>query len=372
MSRPIKILVVDDAKSVRLYLKEILSSINAKVALADNGEQALTLIQQHEYNAIFMDVEMPGKSGLEVIKQVREQLGFKYTPIIVITGLQDQALIQRAFEYGASDYVTKPLYEHEVLARLKVRLENRELDRQLAQAKMQAENASLAKTEFISRLAHELKTPLNAINGFAQLIQISTVDQDILDKAAYIIGAAKLQESLISEVTDLAKIEGGIIDVNLVQVELDEIIKDTFNLVRPMANAAGISLILPRRSATSYSVIADKTRLQQVLLNVLSNAVKYNRENGEVSLIIKSSSTGGVKVGIKDTGPGIASEDQANMFEPFNRLNASSSDIEGTGLGLPIAKKLMQLMGAKLSVESCLGQGSTFWLVLRGTKNTMN
>lgn len=369
MPSQLEILIVDDSKVIQMYLKEILTTLNAKVSLACNGEQALTLIADQEFSAIFMDIEMPGKSGLEVIRLVREHLLFKYTPIIVITGLQDQALIQRAFDYGASDYVRKPLFAHEVLARLKVRLDNRQLDRQLMEAKRVAEQASLAKSEFITRLAHELKTPLNAISGFAQLIQASTADKEILESISYVVDAANFQKDLINEASDLAQIEAGIIEIKQGPVELDAIIKDTFNLLRPLASKTGVKLILPRRNLVMYSVNADSKRLKQVFLNIVSNAVKYNRPNGEVSLVIQSSADGWVNVGIKDTGQGIKASDIPKLFEAFNRLEAAASEIEGTGIGLPIAKKLTELMGANLSVESTIGEGSTFWLRLRGSKS---
>jgi len=215
--KPLNILIVDDAESIRLYLKGILEPLNVSITEADNGDTAFRLIREREFDLIFLDIEMPGKSGLEVTKRVRKQLGYQYTPIIVMTGLHQPELIQEAFDYGASDYIAKPLSEIEVIARLKVRLENRRLDRALREARIIAENSNKAKSEFISRLAHELKTPLNAIHGFSQLIQSSNDNEDTLENVSYILAASKLQEELINEVTHLAQIEAGIIDINLSQ-----------------------------------------------------------------------------------------------------------------------------------------------------------
>jgi CheY-like chemotaxis protein len=230
--RLLNILVVDDSESIRLYLKKVLEPLNVEVTEAETGDQALKLIRENEYDLVFLDIEMPIMSGLEVTKRVRKQLGFMYTPIIVMTGLKQPELIQEAFDVGATDYITKPLSSIEIHARLKVRLENRRLDRELRQARIAAETANQAKSEFISRLAHELKTPLNAINGFAQLIQMTADDDELEEQAGHIINAAKLQEELINEVTNLARIEAGIIDMELKQVDLATIIKDAFSLKR--------------------------------------------------------------------------------------------------------------------------------------------
>ena len=154
--KALEILVVDDVESIRSYLKEILQPLNVSVTEAEDGEQAFELIKKNEYDLILMDVEMPGESGLTVTKRVRKQLGFSYTPIIVMTGLQDQTLIQSAFDSGATDYIAKPLTQMEVVTRTKVRLENRRMSRELRDAQRRSESANKAKSVFISHLAHEV------------------------------------------------------------------------------------------------------------------------------------------------------------------------------------------------------------------------
>jgi signal transduction histidine kinase len=361
--RLLNILVVDDSESIRLYMKRVLEPLNVEVTEAETGDQALKLIRENEYDLVFLDIEMPIMSGLEVTKRVRKQLGFMYTPIIVMTGLQQPELIQEAFDVGATDYITKPLSSIEIHARLKVRLENRRLDRELRQARIAAENANQAKSEFISRLAHELKTPLNAINGFAQLIQMTANDDEVEEQAGHIINAAKLQEELINEVTNLARIEAGIIDMELKQVDLATIIKEAFSLTTPMANKFNINLTRPRKADLSCNVTADDTRLKQVLLNLISNAIKYNKPNGEVTIEIKKSEHSPfVLIGVRDTGIGISSQKMSKLFEPFNRLGAENTNIEGVGIGLSITKKIVELMGGHIDVETEEGKGSVFWV----------
>ncbi|MDH5357718.1 MAG: hybrid sensor histidine kinase/response regulator [Gammaproteobacteria bacterium] len=366
----LEILIADDVESIRLYLKEILLPLNVTVTEAVNGDQAFEYIKDHEYDLVLMDIEMPGQSGLEVTRRVREELGYKHTPILIMTGLQQAELIQLAFDNGATDYITKPLSEVEVLSRLSIRLDNRRMERELRNAKILAERSNHAKSEFVSRLAHELKTPLNAISGFSQLIQLDTDNESILESCGLILEAAKHQEDLINEVTNLAKIEAGIIDIDLSAVELSQLIKESFSLTQPMADKFNVRLNFPRRTDVMYTLTADHKRLKQVFLNLLSNAIKYNKPNGEVNLLVKTTPEGHVKVGISDTGKGIAQEDIPKLFEAFNRLGAEESDIEGTGIGLPITRKIIELMGGELEVESTEGEGSIFWVELIGSKHS--
>lgn len=355
---------MDDVESIRMYLKEILKTLDVDITEAVDGDEAFQLIQDNEFDLILMDIEMPGQSGLEVTKRVRQELNYKYTPIIIMTALQRPELVQEAFASGATDYISKPLTQFEVLSRLGIRLEHRQMERELSEAKLAAERANYAKSEFISRLAHELKTPLNAIHGFTQLIELETDDENILESCTFILEATKHQEDLINEVTNLAKIEAGIIDINLSEVELVDIIKEAFGLTTPMANKFNVHLNFPRKRDVLYTLTADRKRMKQVFLNLLSNAIKYNKPDGDVNIIVESLSNGRIKIGVADMGQGIAEKDFPKLFESFNRLGAEKSDIEGAGIGLPITKKIIELMGGKLEVESTEGKGSTFWVEL--------
>ncbi len=360
-----KLLIVDDIKSIRLYLKEIFKSLNLKIFEAENGEKALTLIQEHSFDLILMDIEMPGESGIEITRKVRKELKFKHTPIIIMTSLKDPKLMKEAFLAGASDYIHKPLVPEEVIARVEIRLKNRAMERELLMAKSASERANQAKSEFMTRLAHELKTPLNAISGFTQLIEIETEDKSILESCGFILTGVKHQSELISEVTNLAQIEAGIIDIQYSDVDLTTIIKEAFNLTMLMAKQFNVRLNFPKIHDVDYRLTTDHKRLKQIFLNLLSNAIKYNKLNGEVNILVKPISIDRIKIGISDTGEGIKTEDIPKLFEAFNRLGAEDSEIEGTGIGLPITKKIIELMDGQLEVESTLGKGTTFWVELQ-------
>ncbi|MBF0265714.1 MAG: hybrid sensor histidine kinase/response regulator [Gammaproteobacteria bacterium] len=363
---PLKILIVDDVKSIRDYLKTILKPLNSIVYESTNGEDALEQIKNNEFDMVLMDIEMPIMTGIEATYKVRNELQYMYTPIIMITALQNPQLIKSAFDNGATDYISKPLNEIEVLSRINLHFENRRLSLELIASKEAAEQASQHKSDFVSRLAHELKNPLNGIVGLTNLIDMECEkeSEDIHEYCRLILEAADFQNELINDVTNLAKIEAGIIDFDVTEVELPSIIKKSFNLIQLMAYKNNITLNFPRLSEVKYIIKTDPKRLKQVFLNLLSNAIKYNKPHGEVRVLIDNKTDNELKIGISDTGYGINKANIPKLFEVFNRLGAESTEIEGSGIGLPISRKIIELMGGRLEVESIIDEGSTFWIVL--------
>ncbi|WP_136347553.1 PAS domain-containing hybrid sensor histidine kinase/response regulator [Pseudothauera nasutitermitis] len=229
-------------------------------------------------------------------------------------------------------------------------------------AKAEAERANQAKSEFLSSMSHELRTPMNAIFGFAQILEFDErLDEDQQDSVQEILKAAHHLLGLINEVLDLAKIESGRIALSIETVLLDSLAEECEQLLRPLAAERRISLHMP--AGPLGAVWADKVRLKQVLLNLLSNAIKYNRPQGEVRLTVDAAGPR-VRITIADTGPGIAAEDLAGLFQPFNRLGAEQGTVEGTGIGLVIARRLIEAMGGKIGVHSEPGRGSRFWVEL--------
>lgn len=228
--------------------------------------------------------------------------------------------------------------------------------------KLEAERANQAKTEFLSSMSHELRTPMNAIFGFAQILEFDErLDKDQQDSVHEILKAARHLLGLIDEVLDLAKIESGRMTLSIETVVLGPIVEECEQLLRPLANDRQISLCMP--AGLACAVQADRVRLKQVLLNLLSNAIKYNQLQGEVRLSVE---VGGprVRIMVADTGRGIAPEDLSRLFQPFNRLDAEHSRIEGTGIGLVISRRLVEAMGGTIEVNSTPGQGSCFWFEL--------
>ncbi len=235
----------------------------------------------------------------------------------------------------------------------------------LENAKLAAEQANLAKSDFLSSMSHELRTPLNAVLGFAQLLEAGTPTPTPAQ-------AARLQQitkagwyllELINEILDLATIESGKVLLSLEPVSLDEILHESKTLVEPLAQQHGIQISFAH-CHPNWFVNADYTRLKQVLINLLSNAVKYNCEQGTVEVRCNANSPAHFRISIKDSGAGLSAEKMAQLFQPFNRLGQENGNEEGTGIGLVVSKRLVELMGGSIGVESVVGVGSEFWIEL--------
>lgn len=237
---------------------------------------------------------------------------------------------------------------------------------ELRQAKEAAEKASQAKSEFLSSMSHELRTPLNAILGFAQIMESSPREPltEAQKKAVgHIIRGGRHLLELINEILELARIESGRVALSIEPVKLKPVVAECLSLAQPLGERRGIRIDV-EGDICEAAVLADYTRLKQVLLNLLSNAVKYNRDKGRV--ILRCSQCGGTKrrIEVEDSGPGIPGDRLDELFEPFNRLGAEASAVEGTGIGLSLAKKLVEMMDGEIGVASEEGKGSLFWVEL--------
>ena len=227
----------------------------------------------------------------------------------------------------------------------------------LEAARFEAERANQAKSEFMSRMSHELRTPLNSVMGFAQILQLESHSPEVIGTADQIYRSGQHLLNLINEVLDISRIESGTIAVTLEPVSLDELLDECVGLVKPHASEFGIEFVID--FTKGLHAFADRNRLRQVLINLLSNAIKYNRPHGTVTVTCVQRK-GRVRIGVVDTGHGIAPELRSRLFTPFDRLGAESKGIEGTGLGLALSKSLAEAMGGQLTVKSKVGQGSTF------------
>ncbi len=228
-----------------------------------------------------------------------------------------------------------------------------------------AEKANLAKSEFLSSMSHELRSPLNAILGFAQLMESDSPPPTSFQKESItqILKAGWHLLTLINEVLDLSKIESGHTPLSQEPVSLDEVMHECQSMIEPQAKQHGIHMTFPQFDIP-YFVHADRTRVKQVLINLLSNAIKYNREHGMVEVKCIESAPGRIRISIKDTGAGLSPKQLAQLFQVFNRLGQEAGGVEGTGIGLVVAKRLIELMGGIIDVESTVGVGSVFWFEL--------
>lgn len=232
---------------------------------------------------------------------------------------------------------------------------------ELIEAKDKAEKASLAKSEFLSSMSHELRTPLNAVLGFSQILELDKTISDRQRKAVVSIrsGGEHLLE-LINEVLDLASIEAGKLHLSVEECDLQGLLDECYTLMQPLTKKLNIRLTFER--CDGYFIQADAVRFKQVVINYLSNAIKYNKQGGSVHLFCKIQENGLLRLSVSDTGVGLSKAQQERLFQPFERVGAEALEVEGAGVGLVISKKLMDMMGGSVGVESKKGVGSTFWL----------
>ena len=229
----------------------------------------------------------------------------------------------------------------------------------LRAAQQAAEAANRSKSEFLSRMSHELRTPLNAVLGFSQLLKLQPLPEQESEAVDQILRGGRHLLDLINEVLDISRIEAGRLLLSPEPVLVSELVGESVDLVRSMAEERDVRLVVDQGPMDTY-VLADRQRAKQVLLNLLSNAVKYNRPHGSVAVSCREHGATELRISVADTGPGIRPELMGRLFAPFDRLDAGHTDVEGTGIGLALAKSLAEAMGGSLCAESVLGQGSTF------------
>ncbi|MCW2311637.1 PAS domain-containing hybrid sensor histidine kinase/response regulator [Rhodoferax antarcticus] len=288
--------------------------------------------------------------------------GRRLPALVSVTALRDEAEAIIGYLLIGTDNTARRAaeVEREQLDHA-LRAKNAELEA----ARSAADKANLAKSEFLSAMSHELRSPLNAILGFAQLMESGAPLPTASQKASIeqILRAGWYLLELINEVLDLALIESGQLSLSREPVSLSEVLHDCQTLMMPMALKKEVSLHFAALPEPCF-VDADRTRLKQVVINLLSNAIKYNRVGGSVTVICIERKPGWVRLSVQDTGDGLSADKVAQLFQPFNRLGKESSDEEGTGIGLIVSKRLVEQMGGEMGVISAEGAGSVFWVEL--------
>ena len=400
-----RILIVDDSRTQRERLRMLLARADYEVETAADGQEAIVRVEQSPPDLIVSDVVMPGMDGFAFCQAVRANPATRRVPFILVTEWSAPTDVVRGLEAGADNFIPKPYDEDQLLGRierifqqLELRTEGRQdvevtmqvggralavtadkqqiiellfstfeelgrVNAELQEAAAEADRANRAKSEFLSRMSHELRTPLNAILGFGQLLEIDELSPEQLDGVRQILGGGRHLLDLINEVLDISRIEAGRMSLSIEPVPVAQILHEALDLVRPLIDQRGIRLEVPPAGLCERHVRADRQRVKQIVINLLSNAVKYNRREGTVAISCRETPRG-LRIEVRDTGHGIAPDKLERLFTPFDRLGAEESTEEGTGLGLALAKKLAEVMGGTMGVESTVEVGSTFWLEL--------
>jgi len=276
--------------------------------------------------------------------------GSRFWANVVTTAIRDQAGNLRGFAKLTRDLT-----------------ERRQVEADLTNAKAAAETANLAKSDFLSGMSHELRTPLNAILGFGQLMESDSPPPSPAQKASIeqILHAGWYLLDLINEILDLALIESGKLSLSPEPMSLRDVMLECKTMIEPQATKRRIRMTFPEFDGP-YFIDADRTRVKQILINLFSNAIKYNKEGGTVVVGCTPSARDRVRVSVTDSGAGLPPEKLAQLFQPFNRLG-QEANIEGTGIGLVVTKRLVELMGGAIGVKSTVGMGSLFWFELVST-----
>ncbi|RKZ85521.1 MAG: hypothetical protein DRR19_16260 [Candidatus Parabeggiatoa sp. nov. 1] len=395
------ILIVDDNPTNIKVIVDYLKALNYETLVARNGETGLKRAHFSQPDLILLDVMMPGIDGFETCRRLKAEPQTAEIPVIFLTALASVEDKLKGFAVGGVDYVTKPIEEAELVARvkahLKIQAQKKQLQAQteslkqaktlaeLAQAK--AEAANHAKSQFLATMSHELRTPLNGILGYAQILKRDpATEPHQLDGLNIIEQSGEHLLTLINDILDIAKIEAGKVELNQTPFQLPAFLKGISEIVRIRAEHKDIFFNyqafnfpnnLPEDSLP-IGVHGDEKRLRQVLINLLGNAVKFTDKGGvtfkvgysEVHALEATQTPNSpppnplIRFQIEDTGVGIAPEQLEDIFQPFQQVGDKNRQAQGTGLGLAISRNLVELMGSKLQITSQLGEGSIFWFEL--------
>ena len=331
--------------------KLLLTSAIPKQYRAYNGLTKMMLLQQKN-----------AKKSVEEAKQ-----DFYKTGIVMVVLAACIIVVSLLIAYFITRRVTRSEYK---LKQAHDKLEQRVLERteQLSLATENAKNANKAKSDFLSRMSHELRTPLNAILGFSELMANDIevpVTKNQNDMLREINVAGKHLLGLVNEVLDLASIEAGKLKLNLQDVLLNDVFTACKTLIQPLASERNITIIDEVGDKNKYIILADNTRINQIMLNLMSNAIKYNIEGGSVTLQAEKMNKETLCIKVVDTGLGISEDKLALLFNPYERILEKDANKEGTGLGLNITKQLIELMGGEIGVDSSAEQGTTFWFTVK-------
>ncbi len=379
------ILLVDDLPEKLLAMESVLSELGQNLVRATSGKEALRLLLKQEFAVILLDVNMPGMDGFETATLIRQRRNSETTPIIFITSVGGGEIQEeKGYALGAVDYIFSPIVPEVLKTKVRVFTElyrktqqikrmNAELEEKIRERTVQLEEANQAltrlnriKSDFISMVSHELRTPLTSIKGGIDII-LDGIEGEISRSQGEVLQIAKNNVDrlarLIDNVLNFNRMEAGRLEVFFQPTDLGILVEETCRLMEMEAARKDIGIRVEVAPNQNTIAVCDGDKIRQVLINLIHNAVKFTESQGKITVRLKRES-GRILIAVEDTGMGIAPEDQKKIFEIFEQGTDLKKRAGGVGLGLMIVKKYMELHSGEIRLESEVGKGSTFVLIL--------
>ncbi len=374
-----KILLVDDSPTILRLTSFYLEGSGYETLLASTGEEALGILEKVQPDLVLSDILMPGMDGIELCRRIKLNPKTRNVPVLIITTTKEAGRLREALDSGASDYINKPFQQEELLARVRSHIRTKRLidELQASRNELMVVNEKLAeastrKTEFLSTVAHDLRTPLTSIRTYSELLAFPNVTIETQKEFIGIIQSEALRMAgLIRNYLDITRVEAGSALYEKQEVDLRQLAEYFAKIYATMAanKSVRFTSVIPGKPVM---FLGDKEHFEQVISNLLDNAVKFTPANGVISLEIKITrkrSRDYAEILVSDTGPGIPANALEIIFKKYHHLPSKNQPIAGTGLGLAICKEIVEWHGGKISVESEPGHGAVFRVVLPMLEN---